>query len=236
MSTERQLRNRVVTIMKGWLDYGESNGKHRVIIDTYNRIKPLPVGVKLDYDQHWCAATVSAAGWKAGLSDIILPECSCGRMIELYKKAGRWMERDDYVPSPGDIVMYDWADTGKGNNLGHPDHVGFVVAVSGGTVQAIEGNMNDKVGYRYLKVNGKFIRGYCLPDYASKAEEDEDMDQATFDKMLENYLARKAKEAASPWAVGTVALAKAEGIMDGNRPRMFVTREECATMVLNSKK
>lgn len=234
--SEKQLRNIPVTILKGWIDYGEDNGKFKAIIDTYNRIRPLPQGVKLDYSQHWCAATVSAAGWKAGLSDIIFPECSCGRMIDLYKKAGRWMERDDYVPKPGDLVMYDWADDGKGDNLGYPDHVGMVCSVSGGMVQVIEGNKNEKVGYRYLKLNGRYIRGYCLPDYASKAEEDEEMDQATFDKMMDNYLARKAKEGVSPWAANGVKQAKAEGIMDGTRPRAFATREECAQMILNAKK
>lgn len=33
----------------------------------------------------------------------------------------------------------------------------------------IEGNKNNSVSYRKLQVNGKFIRGYCLPDYAKKA-------------------------------------------------------------------
>ena len=33
----------------------------------------------------------------------------------------------------------------------------------------IEGNKNDAVSYRTIKVNDKYIRGYCLPNYASKA-------------------------------------------------------------------
>ncbi len=170
--TEKQLRNKVVTIAKGWLGYGERTGQHRAIIDVYNRITPLPVGVRLDYGQHWCAAFTSAVGWKAGLSDIILPECSCSRMIALYKKAKRWKEADDYVPQPGDLVMYDWADGtnfAKTDNTGAPDHVGIVTNVTGDTVKVIEGNKDDTVGYRYLKINGRYIRGYCLPDYASKA-------------------------------------------------------------------
>ena len=33
----------------------------------------------------------------------------------------------------------------------------------------IEGNKSEAVAYRSLNVNGKYIRGYCLPDYAQKA-------------------------------------------------------------------
>jgi len=90
-------------------------------------------------------------------------------MIELYKAKGRWMENDAYVPSPGDIVMYDWQDKGTGDNTGMPDHVGFVVSLNGTTMTIIEGNKGEAVTYRSLNVNGKYIRGYCLPDYASKA-------------------------------------------------------------------
>jgi N-acetylmuramoyl-L-alanine amidase len=34
----------------------------------------------------------------------------------------------------------------------------------------IEGNCSDSVKYRTLRVNAKYIRGYCLPDYASKSD------------------------------------------------------------------
>jgi uncharacterized protein YgiM (DUF1202 family) len=68
--------------------------------------------------------------------------------------------------------MYDWADnTGPTkDNVGYPDHVGFVATISGNSMQIIEGNIKDSVGYRKLEVNGRYIRGYCIPDYASKAD------------------------------------------------------------------
>lgn len=169
--SETTLRNKMVTIAKGWLGYGERTGQHKAIIDTYNRITPLPVGYKVKYTDHWCAAFVSAVAWKAGLTDIVLPECSCIRMIELYKKKKRWQEKDNYVPSPGDLVMYDWADGTNfvvTDNKGAPDHVGIVTSVNGDTIQVIEGNKDETVSYRYLKKNGRYIRGYCLPDYAGK--------------------------------------------------------------------
>lgn len=167
--TELELRNQVVAIMEDWVGLKESNGSFKPIIDLYNSHKPLARGYKVKYTDHWCATTVSAAFIKAGLTDIAPTECSCAKMIELYKKIGRWQEKDSYSPSPGDIIMYDWNDDGKGDNTGHPEHVGIVSEITGSLITVIEGNKNMAVGERTLRVNGKYIRGYCLPDYASKA-------------------------------------------------------------------
>ena len=125
--------------------------------------------VDITYTDAWCATFVSAVAVKLGLTDIILPECGCNRMVALYQKAGRWTENDSYVPNPGDIIVYDWQDIGIGENIGAPDHVGIVVGVSGDTITVIEGNKGGSVATRTIKVNGRYIRGYCLPDYASKA-------------------------------------------------------------------
>lgn len=167
--TENQLRSNVVSIMKGWLGWSEANGKHKKIVDIYNNHKPLARGYKVQYTDEWCATAVSAAFIKAGLTDIGFTECSCNRMIDLYKAKGRWEERDSYVPKIGDILMYDWQDNGIGDNVGSADHVGLVAAINGTRLTIIEGNKNESVSYRSINANGKYIRGYCLPDYASKA-------------------------------------------------------------------
>lgn len=167
--TENQLRSNVVSIMKGWLGWSEANGKHKKIVDIYNNHKPLARGYKVQYTDEWCATAVSAAFIKAGLTDIGFTECSCNRMIDLYKAKGRWEESDSYVPKIGDIVMYDWQDNGIGDNVGSADHVGLVAALNGTRLTIIEGNKNESVSYRSINANGKYIRGYCLPDYASKA-------------------------------------------------------------------
>ena len=167
--TEKQLRDKVVAIVRSWVGLKESDGSFKKILDIYNSYTPLPRGVKMQTNYAWCAATVSAAFIKAGLADIGFVECSCSQMIKLYKKKGRWMEADSYTPSHGDLIMYDWGDSGKGDNTGAPEHVGMVVAVSGKTIRVIEGNKDNAVGYRTLSVNGKYIRGYCLPDYAARA-------------------------------------------------------------------
>ena len=167
--SEKELRDNVVSIAMSYLGCKELDGSHKKIIDIYNNFIPIPVGYKVKYTDAWCATYVSAMGIIAGLQDIILRECSCSRMIELYKKAGRWIENDDYTPMIGDIIFYDWQDNGVGDNVGIPDHVGIVVSVNGTTIKVIEGNISDSVGYRTIKVNGKFIRGYGIPNYTSKA-------------------------------------------------------------------
>lgn len=208
--TESELRQKVVDTMKGWLGWSEANGKYKAIIDLYNAQKPLPVGYMVKYTDEWCATTVSAAGIQAGLSDIILPECSCPRMVELYKKAGRWVENDAYTPQPGDIIMYDWQDTGAGDDTGTPDHVGIVAEVNGNAMTIIEGNKGASVSTRTLSVNARNIRGYCLPDYASKAtEEDDNMNNPIY-KTRDDVAA-----AAKDWGLATFDKLVKKGYLGG---------------------
>ena len=171
MMTEIELRKKVVGIAVGWDGCKESNGTHKPIIDIYNTLDPLPVGYKMKYtDDPWCAAFVSAVGIQAGLTDIMPCECGTGRLIDLYRKIGRWVENDAHVPQAGDLILYNWNDNGKGDNLTGSSHVGIVVEVKNGNIKIIEGNMGNAVGYRTIEVNGRYIRGFCCPDYASKAK------------------------------------------------------------------
>ncbi len=167
--TEKEVREHVVDIMRGWIGGREGSGIHHSIIDAYNEIRPLPRGYKMSYSDEWCAATVSAAGFLAGYTDIMPAECSCSRMIALYKERGGWEESDGYVPAPGDLIMYDWDDDGSGEDTGAPEHVGMVEKVEGGVITVIEGNASDMVKRRTLAVNGRYIRGFCCPDFASLA-------------------------------------------------------------------
>ena len=235
--TESQLRQRVVDVMRGWLGWSEANGKHRAIIDLYNTQRPLPRGYAVRDDDEWCATCVTAAGIQAGLPDIILGECSCSKMISLYRAKGQWMEDDGYRPRPGDIIMYDWQDTGKGDNTGAPDHVGVVAEINGDTMTIMEGNKGEAVATRKVSVNGRYIRGYCLPDYAGKATGEED-DTVTYEQWVE-YMARwqeeKAAEPASEWAKPYIQEAIDAGLMADvggtiERPRAYPTREELAVV------
>ena len=114
--TEIELRNHVVVTAETYLGYKESNGSHKKIIDLYNSHRPLARSYPVKYTDAWCATYVSAVAIACGLTDIMPTECSCSKMVELYKKLGRWQESDNYVPQIGDVVMYDWADSGSGDN------------------------------------------------------------------------------------------------------------------------
>lgn len=154
-----------------WLGKNEADGSHKEIIDIYNRIRPLPRGYKVKGTDSWCATFISAVAIKCNAADIIPLECSCGRMIEIAQKMGIWVESDAHTPSPGDIIMYDWDDSGKGDNTGWADHVGYVVSVNNGKIKAIEGNLNNSVGYRNIAVNERAIRGYICPKYTSEPKQ-----------------------------------------------------------------
>lgn len=167
--TENELRNLVVNTAKKYLGYKEGDGSHKKIIDIYNAHRPLARGYSVTYKDAWCATFVSAVSILCGLTDIMPLECSCSKMLQLYKNKGRWVEADDYTPKLGDIVMYDWGDTGRGDNTGNPDHVGIVAYIANGIMKIIEGNISDSVNYRTLSINGKYIRGFCIPDYATKS-------------------------------------------------------------------
>lgn len=159
----------VVSQAQAWLGKNEADGSHREIIDVYNSQRPLPRGYKVKYTDPWCATFVSAVAVKLGYTDIIPTECSCPKMIELLKNIGAWVEDDTYVPKPGDILFYDWQDTGIGDNRGGSDHVGIVEKVSGNTITIIEGNYSNSVKRRFLEVNGRYIRGYGVPKYDTEA-------------------------------------------------------------------
>lgn len=176
--TESQARQKVVGVMQGWIGCKESNGTHKKIIDIYNAHKPLARGYAVKYTDAWCATGASAAAIVAEFTDIIPTECGCQKMIELFKKIGSWQENDAYVPAPGDYIFYDWQDTGYGDNQGGSDHVGIVEKVVGSTITVIEANINDSVGRRNLQVNGRYIRGYGVPKYSSKATKEEKKEEA----------------------------------------------------------
>ena len=167
--TEQQLRKKYVDYAITYLGCKESDGSHKKIIDLYNSHKPLAHGYKMKYTDAWCACYVSAMAIGCGLEDIIPLEVSCGRYITLAKNMGIWVESDRYTPKMGDLILYDWDDTGSGDATTGADHIGIVVSVTGKTIKVIEGNNGDKVAYRTIQVNGRYIRCFVTPKYASKA-------------------------------------------------------------------
>lgn len=155
----------MVTVMQGWIGTYKGDHLHETILKIYNSFKPLPRGYKMTTKDPWCAATVSAASIACGYTDIIPPECSCGKMIELLKKKNSWVENDAYVPKPGDLIFYDWNDDGIGDDTKGHDHVGVVESCIAGKITVIEGNFSNQVKRRVISVNSKYIRGFGVPKY-----------------------------------------------------------------------
>ena len=177
--TEKELRKKYIDGIIAWKGMSRSKGTHKPIIDLYNTQKPLPRGYKVTYTDAYCATTVSAGAIKAGLQDIFPMECSCSKVIDLAIKMGIWVENDAFVPNTGDLILYDWDDNGKGDNTGAPEHIGAVVSVTNKVIKVIEGNKGGNVDYREIPVNGKYIRGFVTPNFASKATKKEDPKPAT---------------------------------------------------------
>lgn len=171
--TEQALRQKVCDIINSWVGATKGSTTHYDILNIYNSHKPIARGYAVKPNDAYCATTVSAAWIEAGISEYTGTECSCYYFIEVAKKLGIWVENDAHQPKIGDAVIYDWQDNGVGDNVGQPDHIGIVTAVSlaSGTFTVTEGNTNGgKVGKRTMYLNGKYIRGFICPDYAAIAK------------------------------------------------------------------
>lgn len=173
--TEKELRSQVANWLVSYVGITEGSAKHLKILSIFNN-SGLCSRYKMTSKDAWCATGVSAAFIDLGLAGksgsgklFECCECSCPNMINLAKTQGIWTESDSYVPGIGDVIMYDWQDSGSGDNTGVADHVGIVCYVSGNTFKVIEANINDSVGYRTMTVNGKYIRGFITPNYAKFA-------------------------------------------------------------------
>ena len=171
MASEKDLRKKLVSVAKSYVGAKQGDSEHRAIISTFNTVKPD--GWAMNTKAPWCAAAASAFAIKAfgkKTAKKYFPlSANCGTIISKAKKMGIWEESDAYKPSPGDWILYDWDDSGKGDNHGGPDHVGTVEKVENGWIRVIEGNKHEKCDVRKLRVNGRYIRGFVLPKYSKMA-------------------------------------------------------------------
>ncbi|MBQ2634084.1 MAG: CHAP domain-containing protein [Oscillospiraceae bacterium] len=170
---EQELRQRVADIINGWIGATKGSPVHLAILKEYNGYKPLAAGYVVKPTDAYCAATVSAAWIKAGIAAYTGTESGVERFVRLAQDKGIWTENDAYVPKVGDAIVYDWQDTGAGDNRGYSDHIGIVTKVDSakGMFVVTEGNMSGgKVATRSMLVNGRYIRGYITPNYAAIAK------------------------------------------------------------------
>lgn len=161
------MRTQIVKLAESYVGSVRGDAKHKEIIDVFNTVQPD--GWPMNYTAAWCAAFVSAIAikvcGKTQAAKLFPLSANCGTIINKAKKMGIWVENDAYIPSPGDWILYDWDDTGRGEDTTGADHVGIVKAVSGGKITVIEGNMSNKCGTRTLAVDGRYIRGFVTPNY-----------------------------------------------------------------------
>ena len=113
--------------------------------------------------------TVSAAFIKANAVDLIGGvECGVEEHVQIFKRAGIWIEDGTITPKPGYIIVYNWDTFGQPND-GYSDHIGLVESVKDGTMVVIEGNYNNAVQRRPIKVGWGYIRGFATPKYADNS-------------------------------------------------------------------
>ncbi len=169
--TENQLRQKVADIINAWVGATKGSAKHLEILEIYNSHKPLARGYKMQVKDAYCAATVSAAYIKAGIAEYTGTECGVEKFTVVAKGKGIWIENDAHTPKIGDACVYDWDDTGKGDCTGAGDHIGIVTQEGASSFVVTEGNMTGgKVGKRTMAINGKYIRGFICPDFATIAK------------------------------------------------------------------
>lgn len=165
-------REQIVALAMSYHGAKKGSAKHHDLVDTFNRVKPH--GEVGNYSCYWCAIYATAILIKGGYTPTNMPmSYSCTQIISDAKRLGIWVENDAFQPSIGDLALYDWGDSGKGDNKGGPDHVGIVVEVTDKGFKVEEGNKGSSsvVGTRSLAFNDRYIRGFVHPNYQGESEE-----------------------------------------------------------------
>lgn len=139
----------------------KGSAKHHKLVDEFNKVKPN--GEVANYQCDWCAITWTAVLHMVGFTEKEAPmSYNVGKIVELAKKKGVWIESDKHKPFVGSGIIYDWNDNGVGENKDGASHIGIVYNVDSKYIYVIEGNMSttSKVGKRKIAINGRFIRGF----------------------------------------------------------------------------
>lgn len=168
-------RAKFVNKALSWLGTKEKSAGHKQIIADYS--KGCDKGRKADLSTPWCACFVGACAVETDnvmtADGVGVPcDCSCGTgshsLLEKAKKAGVWIESDSYRPHAGDLIIYDWKDTGKGDDTTGHDHTGIITAAGEKNFTVIEGNKNNAVGKRTVTYNARYIRGFIACRFADE--------------------------------------------------------------------
>lgn len=151
----------IIRIASYYVGTQEGDEMHRFLVDTYNAYEPLAQGYRVSYTDSWCAVSVS--DWfilNNAVSLIGGTECGVQRFVEIFKSRGIWKETP-YIPTRGDIIVFDW------DHGGFADHIGIVETVQGIHITTIEGNASGAVRRRTYELGDPDIYGYAHPMYDS---------------------------------------------------------------------
>lgn len=160
---------------------------------------------------------------------------SCTELKDYYQSKNQWFSSNDY--KPGDLAIMTFS---KNRQV---QHCGLIVErLNYSQYRTIEGNTSsnsnesqDNGGMVALKTRNIYnIIGVCRPHYI--IEEDEDMTDETFEKLMNNYLANQAKKELPSWAKKEMDEAIKLGITDGTRPMQLIPRYQAAIMALRASK
>jgi hypothetical protein len=118
-------------------------------------------------NEPWCDIFVS---WCSAMSDIpesIIPKFAyVPDTANFFDKRGEYKNSyswgGDYVPRPGDLILFDYDRTSIS------DHIGIVVSVMGSTIRTVEGNKDNGVKECAYDLKDRTIRAYCKPNYSDE--------------------------------------------------------------------
>lgn len=135
----------------------QNSKKHKNIVDSYNKIEPLPRGYKATYTDSWCAIFVSYILHESGAVNAPY-ECSVPVMYATAKAKNQIVNN----PEIDDLIIYDW------KNDGTLDHVGIIFDIDDNYIYVIEGNKSKAVGRRKVKRNSDEIHAFIRVPQALK--------------------------------------------------------------------
>ena len=161
-------RDIVVATAKEFIGTKEMSPEHQTIVDIYNTIVPLPRGYFATLSDPWCAIFVSAVFKLAGLADKLPTECSCTRLLNLYKRNPLLGSVVTKLEDPafagikaGDLIFY-------GNSkspVGQSEHVGIICDIGTSSMSTIEGNWRNSVYLRIVERSWNGITAYVHVKY-----------------------------------------------------------------------
>lgn len=156
--------NLVVAIALSYLGARTGDKAHAEIISVFNQMKPHGYTARLN--DPWCAIFWTVVQILSGNASCVPLSASCSQIIADAKALGMWVENESVTPKIGWGVLYDWQDSGVGDNKGAPDHIGICYAVDEKYIYVIEGNKGiGEVGKRAILINGRYLRGFVAPHY-----------------------------------------------------------------------